>query len=165
MLALTNKESDCWLANNGVNENHLIHDDQYFRFVYSIPVDSGVKNYIAKRLSAIFEKEKVFLRITDFGVFSASENRELFHGYRRSLGVEQEIHEKPAHIFDEGENIELYCILSMVLYFIWGSIVVNESKQIIIYISHDEFIDIYIRRNCNRDIIEAVKSIFTDSSK
>jgi hypothetical protein len=165
MLTLTNKESDCWLVNNGVNEDRLIHDDQYLKFVYSIPVDSGVKNYIAKKLSTILKNEKVFFRITDFGVFSASENRELFHGYRRSLGVEQEIHEKPAHIFNEDENIELYCILSMVLFFIWGGIIANESKQIVIYISHDEFIDIYIRRNGSKDIIETVKSIFSDSSK
>lgn len=161
MMVLSKKESDTWIIKNRIDEEYLIHDDQYVKMVFKIPVDSGVKNYIAKQLTNTIKGERIFLRIKDYGIFSSAENRELFHGYRKSLGIEQEIHEKPGHIFEPHENLELYCIISMIFYFIWSGVLSTESKEIIVFISHEEFLDIYIKKK-KRDIISKVRKTFLD---
>jgi hypothetical protein len=159
---LTEEEADAWLFNNKVRKDDFIHNEEYTKFDFKIPPDSGIKNFIAKQISNLLKDEKIFLYITEHGIWSSAENMELFNGYRKYLGIEQNIYKRPAHVFDENENIEFYCILTMILYFVWGGILINESKQVIIVISHDEFIDIYIKKDYKKEFISTLIPIFKE---
>ncbi|GHV57506.1 hypothetical protein AGMMS49579_23470 [Spirochaetia bacterium] len=117
----------------------------------SIPVDAGIKNYISKSISSLLNNEECMLYIHEHGIWPSCENMELFDGYRKSIGINEELYEKPVHIIATNENIELYCLLTMVLYFFWGCIIMSNNENIIIEISHDECIDIYFKNGYNNE--------------
>jgi len=141
---LTHKEVKLWMIHNSVDLNKVGYNRIQTK---TIPNDSGKKNYIAREISNIEYGNECLLYIDGYGIWPSSENIELFKGYRKSIGIGESLAEKPAHLIARSEKTELYCLLCMVLYFCWGAILIPESANEIIRISHDECIDILLKEN------------------
>jgi hypothetical protein len=126
-----------------------------------LPIDSGKKNYIAKALSNILNGQKYLLFVDEFGIWPSSENLLLFDAYRKSIGINESLTDKPAHIILPCETDELYCLLGMIFYFCWGAIFTSETGNEIIRISHDEYIKLYSKKGMevNKKIVADLNSI------
>jgi hypothetical protein len=113
---------------------------------HSISPDSGRKTALSKLITSFFDTDdEALLWINEFGIWPSSEDRNLFAGFRRSLGENSPLHEKPGHIFRSSELKDVSSLLAMVLYFVWGAILYSPAKGLIIEISHDEVINIHAR--------------------
>jgi hypothetical protein len=153
MITMSQKETLDWLKKHDINEKNILENYE-LKLSEHIPIDSGRKNYLSKEIAAFFDKNEILLYINEFGIWPSSENMYLFDGYRKSIGIENKIYEKPSHIINKNENIEFYCILDMILYFFMGCMIIPiENQNEIITISHDEFIDIYEKKGEHKSII------------
>jgi len=116
------------------------------RIPYAIPPDSGRKTALSRTLASLFgEQQEALLWINEFGIWPSSEDRHLFAGFRRSLGDQSPLPEKPGHIFSTDDLDTVGSLLAMVLYFCWGAIVVSGTGGVLVRIVHDEQIHIYAR--------------------
>lgn len=112
---------------------------------YKIPVDSGRKNVLSRHLSWLFAEvqEESLLWIHEFDIWPSCENMNLFDGYRKSLGEESPLWEKPGHLFAHEDLDSVVSLVGMVLYFVMGAILISPTIGLVIWISHDEYLDIF----------------------
>ena len=108
---------------------------------YLVPHDSGRKTALARMIANIVSESKVegVLWISNFSPWESSENRELFYGYRRSLGESRSLHEVPYHQFGIDDYVALECLLDLVLYFVWDAILIDARNKVAFQFSHDEW--------------------------
>jgi hypothetical protein len=141
----TKEEAEIWMKNKSVDltEYALIQSEK-------IPNDSGRKNYISKEISNFKYGKECLLYINEYGIWPSSENMDLFNGYRKSIGINESLPEKPAHLINASENKELYCLLCMVLYFCWGAFLIPENTNEIIRVSHDEYIEVLVKGDISK---------------
>lgn len=148
MNALSLESGNLWLRTHGwINlDTEYLRNKLQFNRRYSIPVDTGRKTALARCLSKLLDSFSgaKFLWITDFDIWPSSENIELFDAYRRSLGEKSTLSEKPCHVFNDGNIVQLECFLDVILYFFWDVIVVDSVGDIALRISNDEYMDIYL---------------------
>ena len=113
---------------------------------FRIPADSGEKTALSRKLISYLDTDdEMLLWINEWGIWPSSENINLFDGFRRSLGEYSSLKEKPGHIFSRSDIETIESLLSMVLYFFWGAILISSTGNIIVKISHDEIIDIFVK--------------------
>ena len=142
MRTLTHEEARFWMVNKSVDLENVEYNSIKTK---TIPKDSGRRNSIAKMISALEYGNECLLYIDEYGIWPSSENMELFEGYRKSIGIDESLWEKPGHLIAASERTELYCLLCLILYFCWGSFLISEKAVEIIRISHDECIDVYVK--------------------
>jgi hypothetical protein len=115
---------------------------------YRVPADSGKKTGLSSALLSFFEGDgESLLWITEFGIWPSCEDRVLFDGFRRSLGESRPIQEKPGHILERGDLKHAASLLGMVLYFVWGALLVSAEGDVMVEISHDEMFEVTVRGN------------------
>jgi hypothetical protein len=164
MTVMDENETINWFKINGIDIRHISEDYKSVLFE-EIPVDLGKKNYLAKKIAEIFKKDETLLYINEYGIWPSCENMYLFDGYRKSIGIDEKIYEKPSHIIKSNENIELYCLLNMILYFFMGCVIMKtENTDEIIFISHDEYIKVYTK-NDTKIITNSMKKIMGNMKK
>jgi hypothetical protein len=113
------------------------------RRMYSIPRDSGRKTALSRTLCYVMPRESVsVLYISGWGVWPSSENLDLFHGYRRSLGEPRSLSEASVHVFDPTDSEALTSILSMVFYFVWDAWLFDADARVLLGVSHDEWLEL-----------------------
>jgi hypothetical protein len=129
-----------------------------------IPNDSGKKTALSRIITDLFSQEcESLLWINEYGIWPSCEDQNLFHGFRESLGASDKLQDKPGHIFFKEDLFNISSLLSLILYFYWGAIIISSNKRSIVKISHDEVLEIFVKDqdDKNRKIIEQIKSITT----
>jgi hypothetical protein len=129
---------------------------------YPIPADSGRKTIISRTVASFFDTEdESLLWIDEYGIWKSCEDWILFDGFRQFLGEGSPLYEKPGHIFSRKDLDSVCSLLAMTLYFCWGAVIVKADKSLVIRISHDEILDIYITEETvfPKDIIERIESV------
>ena len=106
MIVMDENETINWFKVKGIDIKNI---SKNYNPVLSeiIPVDSGKKNCLAKKIAGIFNECETLLYINEYGIWPSCENMYLFDGYRKSIGIDEKIYEKPSHIIKSNENIEL----------------------------------------------------------
>ncbi len=148
MKIIDENETIVWLAERGLMgpDRKLLISSFPNSASCKIPVDAGRKNGLSKLLASLYEDdEEALLWINEYGIWPSCEDWVLFDGFRRSLGEDSPLYEKPGHIFSKEDIQSLGSLLAMVFYFFWGAVLVSTTKDTIIRISHDEFIDIFVK--------------------
>lgn len=146
MYTLTLQQIKEWLAHNGlsITEGTLQENEYKLISTYRIPEDSGRKTALAKIIAEFFKKDtEVLLWINEYGIWPTSEDVNLFLGFRKSLGENSMLYEKPGHLFSGDEIATIVSLLAIVFYFIWGAVIVSVKNKFMIKISHDEIIAIF----------------------
>jgi hypothetical protein len=141
-----------------IEHNHFMPSAGQYSKQIKIPIDSGKKVCISQALCSFFNNEEEgLLWINEYGIWPSSENWDLFDGYRKSIDVTEPLWIKPGHIFSPRDIVIVKSLLSMVLFFYWGAILVPSSKKFVMEISHDEVIRMFSNQ---QDIIDEIaKSI------
>jgi len=151
-----------WLSKKeflGSNNNFLIPDFD-FSYHFEITKDSGTKTSISRELGALIKNYsgESLLWINEYGIWPSCEDVNLFTGFRKSIGEKESVYMKPGHLFQTEDIDNIQSIIAMVLYFVWGAIILTEPKDMVIRISHDEYITIYSKEDINvsriKDICE-----------
>lgn len=133
-----------WLDSLGVN---LIRNDSegesVSSAVYLLPKDSGRKTALAHLLiHQIFSDKALIFVLLEHGIWPSSENEFLFFKYRGSVSEEKDIDEYPFHYAEPQEAIYIEGLFALCLYFIWGAALLDDRGDVVIEISHDEWIRI-----------------------
>ena len=131
-----------------------------------IPVDSGHKTALSRAIVSFFDAdEEALLWIDEFKIWPSAEDWYLFNGFRQFLGEPGSLSEKPGHIFSKNDLDAVGSLVAMVLYFCSGAILFSPAKGLAIRISHDEFIDIYVRDQKDAPIITEKLKPFLESGE
>ncbi len=121
-----------------------------------LPQDAGRKTNLGRVLAAsVVSKSEGLLWIDEFGIWPSSENWVIFDGLRSLVGEKRPLYEAPGHLFTAEDEQLLSAMLATILYFSWGAVVVRNSLDLVIRISHDECVDFY----GSADTLGAVQSV------
>lgn len=141
------KEIMDWLSERGLldSKGQQILFSKYQDFLhFRIPIDSGKKSVLSKVLSSIIiDQGDGLIWIDEHGIWPSSEDTNLFYRFRKSFNENSELYEKPGHFFDKNDLSDVGSLILLILYFCWGAIIVSNSGNLIIRISHDEIIDFF----------------------
>ncbi len=165
MKFLTLKEGQEWLKKYGFGETRSLKVGDLARFEsrisYLLPKDSGAKTNLAGYL-AIFLEGECFFWITEHEIWPSSDNKDLFYAYRGSIGEYGTIDEVPCHVFEKTDKIALKNLISLVLYFFYDVVMIKKFSDciVVIYLSHDEIIEVFSDSN---ERIKEIKEVFENS--
>lgn len=110
---------------------------------YSIPADSGRKTALSRLFAhLLLRNPSACVYVSGWGVWSSSENLDLFYGYRRSFGESRTLMEAPVHLFEQTEADTFSSILSMAFYFVWDAWIFDTGGKSLVRISHDEWLEV-----------------------
>lgn len=83
------------------------------------------------------------LWITEWGIWSSSENWNLYYQLRRSHGDQRLLQEAPGHLFLGHESEDLATFIQLALMNGWGGYLLTELNYVNVFFSHDEYICFY----------------------
>src|SRR5574341_2187382 len=106
MRIIDEKETMLWLSERGLLDS--TDKPSFPGFVKAIDSaiasDSGRKTALSRAIVSLFDTDDgALLWINEFGIWPSSEDRNLFEGFRRSLGERSSLHQKPGHIFSSSD--------------------------------------------------------------
>ena len=148
MRIIGEEETRRWLSERGLLDS--TGEFSFSGFVKAIdsqiPADSGRKTIISREIVSLFETDKEsLLWINEYGIFLAFEDRNLFEGFRTSLGEHSPLHEKPGHLFSGNDLKNVQSLVAMILYFVWGGILYSPPSRLAIKIDHHSYITIFVK--------------------
>ena len=73
MVVISKEETVTLLLKHNIYEENILYNYE-LKLSEKIPIDSGRKNYLAKAISSIFNKNETLLYINEFGIWSSCEN-------------------------------------------------------------------------------------------
>ncbi len=88
-------------------------------------------------------RKPVLLWITQWGIWSSSENWHLYHLLRKSHGEHRLLQEAPGHLFLDYEAADLASLLQVSIMNGWGGYLLTEADYVNAFFSHDEYIEFY----------------------
>ncbi|MHB1131520.1 MAG: hypothetical protein ACYC4L_03945 [Chloroflexota bacterium] len=149
MRTVDKAEAIAWLSSRALTNSDGRSLPSAFarQATFSIPHDSGAKTSIARELAYRFaqsdEVSESILWIDEYMIWPSAENWHLFDSYRRSLGEGRPLWERPGHLLAPSDADTMFALLSMVLYFVWGAVLASSSGEMLVRISHDEWMDVF----------------------
>ena len=148
MRIIDMKETTLWLSKrNLLDSAGKVAPTGFFKALDSqIPSDSGHKTALSRVIASFFENDdEALLWIHEFGIWPSSEDWHLFEALRQSLGEQSTLSDKPGHLFSSSDLTAVRSLVALVLYFIWGAILYSPATGLVVKISHDEFLSVYVR--------------------
>jgi hypothetical protein len=89
------------------------------------------------------------LWITEWGIWSSSENLHLYYKLRQTYGDYRLLNEAPGHLFLDHEAEDLASFLQIAMLNGWGGYVLTQMDYVNAFFSHDEFIDFFAQHDDN----------------
>lgn len=100
--------------------------------------------YIAHWISTeIAYRMPTLLWITEWGIWSSTENWHLYYQLRHSYADHRLLVDAPGHLFLGYEAEDLTSFLQLSMLNGWGGYVLTQANYANVFFSHDEFLDIY----------------------
>jgi hypothetical protein len=93
--------------------------------------------------SFITHQNPCLLWVTEWGIWSSSENLHLYYRLRQSYDDFRLIDEAPGHLFLGHETADLASFLQIAMLNGWGGYILPAANYVNAFFSHDEFIDFY----------------------
>ncbi len=89
------------------------------------------------------------LWITEWSIWSSSENWHLYYKLRHSYGDLRLLHEAPGHLFLAHESEDLASFLQVAMLNGWGGYILTHADYVNAFFSHDEYIDFFAKLDDN----------------
>jgi hypothetical protein len=99
-------------------------------------------HWIAKSLTF---RMPALLWITEWGIWSSSENWHLYYKLRQGYGDSRLLDEAPGHLFLEFESDDLASFLQLAMLNGWGGYLLTQADYVNLFFSHDEYLDFYAK--------------------
>jgi hypothetical protein len=143
------QKPDCGPASH---VHRLIYPTQPHRFYF-------IADWIAHSLP---QRMPTLLWMTEWGIWSSTENWHLYYKLRQSYVDARLLHEAPGHLFLEYEAEDLVSFLQLSMLNGWGGYVLTHANYANAFFSHDEFIDFYADNDGN---LAGVREALTNTSR
>ena len=88
-------------------------------------------------------RSPVLLWITEWGIWSSSENWHLYYKLRQSYGEQRLLEEAPGHMFLGHESEDFASFLHLAMLNGWGGYALTQADYVNLFFSHDEYIDFF----------------------
>jgi hypothetical protein len=111
--------------------------------------------------TSLANQDECLLWITDWGIFSSSENLHLYYRLRQSYHDIRLLHEAPGHLFLKYETEDLATFLQVAMQNFWDGYVLTGYDYGNAFFSHDEYIDFYSDQT---SLIDEVKKNLSDGA-
>jgi hypothetical protein len=143
MQVLTESETRNFLTENRLGEKlrHLDPETSRSEVTTDIGRRCAYANMLTNHLITS-ETSISCLDITDWGVWPASQNMDLFYSYRRYLGEPRRLIDAHFHVFTAAEANEFRNILHLGLISLFDVAGASTTTDFSFYASHDEYIDV-----------------------
>jgi hypothetical protein len=111
--------------------------------------------------SCLTYQNPCLLWITEWGIWSSSENLHLYYRLRQSYDDVRLMNEAPGHLFLGHETADLASFLQIAMLNGWGGYILPEAAYVNAFFSHDEFIEFY---SDNSSLIDEIRDALTDGN-
>lgn len=128
-----------------------LHDLSFTRLTW-------LSQFIANTLAG---SDETLLWVTQWGIWSSSENLHLFYKLRNSYGEFRQLFNAPGHLFSKYEIPDLATFIQLALIFGWDFHVLGVPTYITGFGSHDEFFDF---RSDNPQGCDEIKNALTNAT-
>jgi hypothetical protein len=149
----TAEECDDWLKGRQRAKPDEVADALCYRLLY--PTEPHrifyIAHWVATRLAF---RQPVLLWITEWGIWSSTENWHLYYRLRQSYADQRLLHEAPGHLFLEHEAEDLASFFQLAMLNGWGGYVLTGAGYVNLFFSHDEFIDFFSDQKTALDHVE-----------
>lgn len=141
MKVLSSSEADYWRSSHQMAQFDVaISQFTPNVLTYKIPYEASRKTALAVWISMNVSYPAI-LQFHEYGIWQ--EIWPVFDLMRKGLGETREIHEAPAHLFEEQEEEDLCAaVLAVGLYFSWGALLQEANDSRAWLFSHDDWVDI-----------------------
>jgi hypothetical protein len=142
MRLYTKEECEEWLRDRKRTKPDDDHENVVERFPY--PKEPHriwvIAHWIATHLTY---RMPTLLWLTEWGIWSSSENWYLYYKLRQTHGDLRLLHEAPGHLFLEHESEDLASFLQIAMLNGWGGYILPHPNYVNAFFSHDEYIDFF----------------------
>ena len=146
MRFYTKDECEDWLHGKGrvkPDETPEIH-----RAHVHYPTTTGRIFYLAQWIgNSLLFRNPALVWITEWGIWSSSENWHLYYKLRQSYGDLRLLHEAPGHLFLGHESEDLTSFLQIAMLNGWGGYILTQFDYVNAFFSHDEYIDFFANQS------------------
>jgi len=97
-----------------------------------------LSNFIARSLEPY---DECLMWVTQWGVWSSSENLHLFYRLRETYGERRPLYDAPGHLFLNYEGSDLTSFIELGLLFGWDFYLLPNLDYARAFVSHDEFLE------------------------
>ncbi|HEV8383304.1 MAG TPA: hypothetical protein VGQ11_00425 [Candidatus Acidoferrales bacterium] len=156
MWCLTKQESQTWCEERGFPLDAAGHPVITGR-KHSVTASLADMNWsrltsVSRFIASYLEPfDRCLLWVTLWGVWSSSENLQLFYRLRESYGERRQLHDAPGHLFLSHEGADLASFIQLALQFGWDFYLLPTPDYHTAFVSHDEFVEFH------SDDLEAAK--------
>ncbi len=134
-----------WVSQKGLvsEDGTVVLPNAQARAAFRIPPDSGKKTALSLALASLVTGgDESLLWILEHGIWPSCEDPFLFDGFRKSIAACGPVSEHPAHLYGRDDAQTVQSLLALILYFVWGAVIVSPEQGVLVDISHDEIIEI-----------------------
>lgn len=149
MKIMTFEEGERWLGSAGVKSyQNRQQDFPKHTSTFCLPKDSGAKTALARLIvHEVFANKATVLLLKETGVWDSSENPYLFTKFREAVSDDKNtkyepFDDYPFHYAEVSEAEAMEGLVALALYFIWDVTLFDRECEMLIRISHDEWIEI-----------------------
>jgi hypothetical protein len=158
MRFYTKDECEEWLHGKGrvkPEETPEVH-----RGHVHYPTTTGRMFYLAQWIgNSLLFRNPALVWITEWGIWSSSENWHLYYKLRQSYGDLRLLHEAPGHLFLGHESEDLTSFLQIAMLNGWGGYILTQFDYVNAFFSHDEYIDFFANQSGLR-LLEDIRKEF-----
>ncbi len=138
----TQQQCEEWLAertrvrpgrDQSLPSERFEYPNEAYRF---FPIASAIAHSITYR-------QPTLLWVTEWGIWSSSENWQLYYKLRQTYGDFQLLQDAPGHLFLEYESEDLSTFLQLAMLSGWDGYVLTEADYVNLFFSHDEYMDFF----------------------
>jgi hypothetical protein len=139
----THQESEEWLVTRKRVKPDDVSGLKKERVDFPLVEPNQLYSYAFWISKSITYRMPVLLWITEWDIWSSSENVHLYYKLRQSYGDYRLLQEAPGHLFLGHESEDLASFLHITLSNGWGGYVLTDADYVNAFLSHDHFIDFY----------------------
>ena len=144
----TKEECETWLSGKQRQKPDLVPNVRVEQIEY--PTSPYKFFYFAHFVaSKLTYHRPSLLFITEWGIWSSSENWHLYYKLRQTYGDNRQLHEAPGHLFLGHEAEDLASFLQLSMLNGWGGYVLTEANYVNAFFSHDEYADFFGNNDAN----------------
>lgn len=165
MRVLTYKQCAAWCRKRGYPtrqfEGYIVGPDPDlesgdFHFIdFWIPEDAGRRVYLVKLLFSFLKPAKELLVwVGDWAVWPSGQHMPLFTRFREAFGEHRRLIEAPGHLVRASEGDDAQSILVVATLFLWNCHVLCGNGDEALFVSHDEWGRVAVRRKSRVASIE-----------
>jgi hypothetical protein len=147
MRCYTTQECDEWLSRRERQRpdqveafgERLSYPPEYYRIYY-------LARWIATELTY---DQPALLQITEWDLWTSSENWHLYYRTRNSYGEYRLLEEVPGHLFLKHEKEDLASFLQLAMLNGWGGYVLTQADYVNMYFKNDGYVDFFAAHDSN----------------